>query len=85
MSKEPDSSTVNKDENPESEDKKAIDKTTAKGNVQDTENKAMKRWDRRECLTVKKEEIQKLIMRLTQHLYDICISTLNLTPIKCYL
>ena len=55
---------MNKDENSLSDDKKAIENTTLNGNVQDTENEARKNLDHRDCLTDKKEEIQKLIMRL---------------------
>ena len=73
MSQESDSSTVNKDENPARDDKKAIENTTPNENVQDTENEVWKKLDRRDCLTDKKEEIQKLIMRLIQHFYDIYV------------
>ena len=53
ISKEPDSSTANKDENPERDDKKAIENTSPYGNVQETENYARKKLDRRDCLTDK--------------------------------
>ena len=54
ISKEPDSSTANKDENSESDAKKEIKNTTPNGKVQDTENEARKKLDRRDCLTIKK-------------------------------
>ena len=72
MSKESGSSTVNKDENPARDDKK-IENTTPNGNVQDTKNEVWKKLDRKDCLTDKKLEIQKLIMRLIQHFYDIYV------------
>ena len=64
ISKEPDSSTANKDENSENDAKKEIKNTTPNGKVQDTENEARKNLDHRDCLTDNIEEIQKLIMGL---------------------